>query len=102
MSADETTGIDRDDAAALEEALAAERAESERLMLSGLVIGAVDVAAIAVLGAGCPFCVVGVPALVAWGAYRRWKVHGLARELARQRAASMLGEDVTPDRARVR
>lgn len=78
---------ERDD----EAALAAERAESERLVLSGLAIGALDVAAIAVLGAGCPLCVVGVPAIVAWGAYRRWKVHGLERALAQQRAATMLG-----------
>lgn len=74
------------------DALAAERAESERLMLSGLAIGVLDVAAIAVLGAGCPLCVVGVPALVAWGAYRRFEVHRSERALARRRASELLGE----------
>jgi len=30
-------------------------------------------ASAAVLGATCPVCVVGAPALVGWGAYKRWK-----------------------------
>ena len=49
-----------------------EAAEGTRLMLSGAGLGLVGAASAAVLGASCPLCVVGAPALVAWGAYKRW------------------------------
>lgn len=50
-----------------------ERAEGNRLMKSGVALGAVGAASAVLLGATCPFCVVGAPALVGWGAYKRWK-----------------------------
>ncbi len=62
------------------DAIAAERYEANRLMISGAAIGALDVLAIAALGVGCPLCAVGAPALVGWGAWRWWKVRKLERE----------------------
>lgn len=50
-----------------------EAREGTRLIVSGVGLGAVGAASAAVLGATCPLCVVGAPALVGWGAYRRWK-----------------------------
>jgi len=52
------------------DAIAAERAEARRLMISGVVIGGLDLLALGALGVSCPLCVVGAPALVGWGAYR--------------------------------
>ncbi len=49
-----------------------EKREGNRLMLSGAGLGLVGVTSTVVLGATCPLCVVGAPALVAWGAYKRW------------------------------
>ncbi|MCX7808695.1 MAG: hypothetical protein N2515_08805 [Deltaproteobacteria bacterium] len=43
------------------------------MMLSGLALGLVDIAAIAALGVGCPLCTVAAPALIGWGAYKAWK-----------------------------
>ncbi len=51
----------------------ANKKEGERLMWSGVGLGAISVVSTAVLGATCPLCVVGAPALVGWGAYKRWK-----------------------------
>lgn len=65
--------------------IGAEKAEANRLMISGAAIGALDVLAIAALGVGCPLCAVGAPALVGWGAWRWYKVRKLeqaAREAA--------------------
>jgi hypothetical protein len=50
----------------------AERAEGNRLMVTGVALGAVGAASAVLLGATCPLCVVGAPALVGWGAYKRW------------------------------
>lgn len=50
-----------------------EAREGNRLMLSGAALGVVSVASAIVLGATCPLCVVGVPALVGWGAYKRYR-----------------------------
>ena len=49
-----------------------EAAEGTRLMLSGAGLGAVGIASAVVLGASCPLCAVGAPALIGWGAYKRW------------------------------
>lgn len=66
------------------DAIAAERVEANRLMISGIAIGALDVVAIAALGVGCPLCAVGAPALLGWGAYRRWKVKKFERAAAEE------------------
>ena len=50
-----------------------ERKEANTLMLGGLGIGAVGMVAAAVGGAVCPVCVVAAPALLCFGAYRRWR-----------------------------
>jgi hypothetical protein len=73
------------------DAIAAERYEANRLMISGAAIGALDVLAIAALGVGCPLCAVGAPALVGWGAWRWWKVRKLERESQEREP------EVTPD-----
>ncbi len=46
--------------------------EGTRLMLSGAGLGLVGAASAVALGATCPLCVVGAPALIGWGAYKRW------------------------------
>lgn len=53
------------------EAIAAERAEAHRLVVSGVVIGGLDLLA---LGVSCPLCAVGAPALVGWGAHRWFRL----------------------------
>ena len=50
-----------------------EAREGNRLMLSGVTLGAIGVASTVVLGATCPLCVVGAPALVGWGIYKRYR-----------------------------
>lgn len=85
--------------ATLRDAMAAERAESQRLMISGLAIGALDVVAIAALGVSCPLCAVGAPALIGWGAYRRWKVHQLAKEMEATRETDAPSEPIPPEPA---
>jgi len=55
-----------------------ERAEGTRLIASGVGLGALGAASAVVLGATCPLCVVGAPALVGWGFYKRWKANGKA------------------------
>ncbi|MBX7194020.1 MAG: hypothetical protein K1X94_18340 [Sandaracinaceae bacterium] len=81
---------------ALLDAIAAEKAESQRLMISGAAIGALDLVAIAALGVGCPLCAVGAPALIGWGAYRAWKVHKLAREVTEGAAATQSATSKSP------
>lgn len=84
MSDDDREQVEtqREEARVLTDAVAAEKAESRRLMISGAAIGALDLVAIAALGVGCPLCAVGAPALIGWGAYRAWKVHELERASA--------------------
>jgi hypothetical protein len=65
------------DAPAPLDPIGAEKAEANRLMISGAAIGALDVLAIAALGVGCPLCAIGAPALVGWGAWRWYKVRQL-------------------------
>ena len=77
------------DGATAAEACAAEAREGTRLMVSGVGLGAIGAASAAVLGATCPVCVVGAPALVGWGAYRRWR--------ARRQAGSALSGEPTED-----
>ena len=50
-----------------------EAREGNRLMLSGVALGLVGAASTVVLGATCPLCVVGAPALVGWGVYKRYR-----------------------------
>jgi hypothetical protein len=59
-----------DDAGFRAEAL---REEGNRLLKSGTLIGLATVASTVALGATCPLCVVGVPALMGVGAYKRWQ-----------------------------
>ena len=56
----------------------AEHAEGTRLIASGIGLGALGAASAVVLGATCPLCVVGAPALVGFGFYKRWKAKGKA------------------------
>jgi hypothetical protein len=49
-------------------------------MISGVVIGGLDLLALGALGVSCPLCVVGAPALVGWGAYRWLRVRRLRSE----------------------
>ncbi|MCA9610946.1 MAG: hypothetical protein KC619_35375 [Myxococcales bacterium] len=61
--------------------------EGTRLMWSGAAIGVASAASAVVLGATCPLCVVGAPALVGWGAYKRWNAKKrLAEAAAREEA----------------
>lgn len=53
----------------------AEHAEGTRLIASGIGLGALGAASAVVLGATCPLCVVGAPALVGFGFYKRWKAN---------------------------
>lgn len=50
-----------------------EAREANRLISSGVILGIVGAASAVVLGATCPLCVVGAPALVGWGAYERYR-----------------------------
>lgn len=50
-----------------------EAREGTRLMLSGVAIGIASAASTLLLSATCPLCVVGAPALVGWGAYKRYR-----------------------------
>ena len=50
-----------------------EAREGTRLIASGVGLGALGAASALVLGATCPLCVVGAPALVGWGVYKRWR-----------------------------
>ena len=81
MANDDDSDTQHARATALTDAVALEKAESRRLMISGAAIGALDLVAIAALGVGCPLCAVGAPALIGWGAYRAWKVHRIERRL---------------------
>lgn len=51
----------------------AQAKEGTRLIVSGLGLGAIGAASAVLLGATCPLCVVGAPALVGWGAYQRFQ-----------------------------
>lgn len=89
-TASEPTAADAD--RQVTDAIAAERAEANRLMISGVALGALDVVAIAALGVGCPLCAVGAPALLGWGAYRRWKVKKFERAAAEEARAAERAE----------
>lgn len=78
------------------DAIAAERAEANRLMISGVALGALDVVAIAALGVGCPLCAIGAPALLGWGAYRRWKVKRFEKAVADEANRAEDAEGRTP------
>jgi hypothetical protein len=62
------------------DAIAAERAEARRLVVSGMVIGGLDLLALGALGVSCPLCAVGAPALVGWGAYRWFRARRACAE----------------------
>ena len=64
-----------------------EAREGTRLMWSGAAIGVASAASAVVLGATCPLCVVGAPALVGWGAYKRWNAKKWRAEAAAEREA---------------
>lgn len=61
-------------------------AEGNRLMLSGAAIGVATVASTVLLGATCPLCVVGVPALIGWGAAQRIRAELLKRKTGAEQA----------------
>lgn len=48
--------------------------------MSGSAIGVASVASAVLLGATCPLCVVGVPALIGFGIYQRLRGETLKRE----------------------
>ena len=50
-----------------------EAREGNRLMLSGVAVGLIGAASTVALGATFPLCVVGAPALVGWGVYKRYR-----------------------------
>ena len=56
-----------------------DRAEGNRLIVSGAGLGALGAASAVVLGATCPLCVVGAPALVGFGFYKRWRASKAAQ-----------------------
>lgn len=58
------------------------RAEGNRLLVSGTAIGAATVLSTVLLGATCPLCVVGVPAILAVGAVKRVQASRLSARLA--------------------
>lgn len=68
-----------------EDAADALAAEGNRLMLSGTAIGVATVASTVLLGATCPLCVVGVPALIGWGAAQRIRAEALKRKRPEER-----------------
>ena len=70
--------------------------EGNRLMLSGSAIGAATVASAVLLGATCPLCIVGVPALIGFGAYQRVRGELIRRELEKARAAR--SDEPAPER----
>ena len=48
-------------------------ADANTLIVGGLGIGAFGIISAAIGGAVCPVCVVAAPALLGFGAYKRWK-----------------------------
>ena len=68
------------------------RAEGNRLVVSGSVIGAATVASTLLLGATCPLCVIGVPALIGFGFVQRVRGELQLRALERQADADGTGD----------
>lgn len=64
------------------------RAEGNRLLMSGTAIGALSALSTVLLGATCPLCVVGVPALLGLGVLRRIEAGRLSRRLAEEEASA--------------
>ncbi len=60
------------------------RAEGTRLVASGSMIGLATVASTVLLGATCPLCIVGVPALIGFGVFQRVRGELLHRQLERE------------------
>ena len=56
--------------------------DASSLILGGLGIGAFGIISAAVGGAVCPICVVAAPALIGFGAYKRYKGWKSARRRA--------------------
>lgn len=50
-----------------------DRADANAMMLTGAGIGVIGVVSAAIGGAVCPVCVVAAPALLGFGAFRRWR-----------------------------
>jgi hypothetical protein len=50
-----------------------QKRDANALMMTGAGIGAFGAVAAAIGGAVCPVCVVAAPALLAVGAFRRWR-----------------------------
>jgi hypothetical protein len=55
------------------------KSEGNRLVVSGTAIGVASVASAVLLGATCPLCIVGVPALIGFGIYQRVRGEMLGR-----------------------
>lgn len=55
------------------------KSEGNRLVVSGSAIGVASIASAVLLGATCPLCIVGVPALIGFGIYQRVRGEMLGR-----------------------
>ncbi len=60
----------------LEQARADQRQEANHLLGAGLGVGAFGVAGAIAFGSVCPVCVVAAPALLAAGAWKRYRARG--------------------------
>ena len=49
------------------------KTDANTMIVGGLGIGAFGIISAAIGGAVCPVCVVAAPALLGFGAYKRWK-----------------------------
>jgi hypothetical protein len=59
--------------------------DANALLIAGAGIGALGVVTAAIGTAVCPVCVVAAPALLAAGAYKRWKVGKRSAPASRSR-----------------
>ena len=76
----------------------ADRVEGNRLIVSGAGLGALGAASAVVLGATCPLCVVGAPALVGFGFYKRWRASkGAASAETTETTETTASADAAPD-----
>ncbi len=80
--------------AELERARDEARAEGNRLLGSGTAIGVATALSTVLLGATCPLCVVGVPALLGFGVIKRIE----ARRIAARLAAEVAAPEAAPER----
>ncbi len=66
---------------------AADKQEANKALLTGAGIGAWGVASAALLGSVCPMCVIAAPALLGYGAYKRWQCRDVQQRGGEENAA---------------